>query len=622
MPFIVNVGSIKGISQLVFFSTTSTNAAIFIQKRSQDLTRRYYHYQVVAGTNSFVYDGWNDLIQRTFVGNPNSAADSYGSIQKPSRAYPFEFDPANPATSSPWHNIIYENFNESYFAGFRALNISFPFGEAFTDTPNNHTWLLHPLDQLYGTTGFSTIYSRAGACGMTNGYKSTTLPEWCPARVKGFTGAVKQLLEGTMAPTGRTAMTEYCDVVLYIPGAGGWGGYRDYLHAWWTASAGTNAERDSALTQRLDQMANFIISCKASTDDVGILSVALDIGSLTATPDNVQLYRSLPDYKSDTCELSNWYFAQKLESSGIVTYTESRGQTQTSKIVINATLTGTKGTTSSIAWKNMAMDENFMWFSDPELSLSKGESYFTDNNYINNEAIPIAHRLSGSFLTLGTRLPWNMTTGVTYSGFTMEQYYANFGDSAGPHYTISMVYSPHYAMSQLYAGADVYMDHLYRTRGLQGWADRRKMKTFTTYAIDPYAICGHAVVQPGKTSGSYTWWFAQTINTMPLFYGFGFTTSAATKTSAGYPTTNYTGGFWTDGVNVGNSDTISFFNTNVRGTSFGSQLAVFKKLATTYNPPDVADPPEWLGSGPQPSPYQKYVVDDIYWNGTIDTSLR
>jgi hypothetical protein len=177
-------------------------------------------------------------------------------------------------------------------------------------------------------------------------------------------------------------------------------------------------------------------------------------------------------------------------------------------------------------------------------------------------------------------------------------------------------------MSQIYGCADIYMGYLYRTRELQGWANRRKMKSFGTYAIDPYTMCGHALLQPGKTSGSYTWWFGQSVNLMPLFYGWGFTTSASTKTGVGYPTTNYTGGFWTDGVNVGNSDTVSYFNTNIRGTTFGKQLAVFRDLATKYNPPGVTDPPEWLGSGIQPFPYPKYVTDDPYWNNTIDTSLR
>lgn len=616
-----NVSRVTGFQRLIFgFPSSINNASVFIQQRSNDLTRRYYQYLIVASTNTEEYDGWNFQAIRTFKGNPNSSSDAYGHVPQNSRAYPFEYDPVNPATSSPWHNIIFENFSQSYYAGMRALSLHFPFGEAFTD----HTWLLHPLDQLYGTTGYATIYTRAGLCGMTS-YNSTTMPEWCPARVKGFTGAIKQLLEGNMTPSGRTGITEYCDVFLYLPGTNGWQSYRNYMHSWWTNSAATNAARDAALTARLDQMVDFVISCKASTSNKGFLSVGLDVGSYSATPENVQLYRSLSDYKSDTCELANWYFAQKLEAAGIPVYTESRGVTQSRRAVItsNAGSTlGATGATASVSWNKIVGDENYLWYSDPVLAASKGDNYFVDRYYIDNESIPVVHRLAGSYLTIGNRLPWNMTTSVTFAGFTMEQFFAVYGDPNGSHYTFNMVYSPHYAMSQIYGCADIYMDYLYRTRGLDGWGNRRKFKSFGTYAIDPYLMCGFPVIQPGKTSGSYTWWDSQTVNTMPLFYGYGFTTSASSKVFPGYPTINYTGGFWTDGVNVGNTDTISWYNNNFRGTTFGKQLATFRELAIGYNPPNVPDPPEWLGSGPQPTPYPKYVVDDPYWNNIIDTSLR
>ena len=620
---------------------TLTLESQFAKLRNKDLTKRFYSYMFIANQTgvtdpaNLVFDGWSYIAKATFMGKP----DGTGSIPRTVRAYPFEYNPANPKTSSPWHNVIYERFFEDYFAGIRALSIHFPWSTAFSGISGMNSWMLQPLDMLYGTTGFTFMYPRAGLCGYINGYNSTTEPEWCQARVKGFTGAIKQLLEGTMSPSGRTGITQACDVMIYTPSLDGWANYRTQKHIWWDRCAGTSAERDTALNARIDQYINeLIIPMKATTATGGILSISLDVGSYAATPDDIHLWRTMPDYRSDTCELASWYMRGKLEENGVYCYTEARGVTQWNKIDLGFSYPdgvpkrGATGATASTGMKAIVGDENYLWYSDPDLSFSKGEVYYKNRSYIRNINSPAFHRLTGSYLTIGSRLPWEISTETTYEGFTMEQYYANFSDPAGSHYLFSMVYSPYWSLSQIYGAADIYNDYLYRTAtyGNAVWGERRAMKQFSTLAIDWFSFAGWPLINQGECAGGgglgstlghdYRWWdpvAVPSVNTMPRFYGYGFTTSAASKTMFGYPTDTYTAGFWTDA-------TVDWWRDNVRGKTFGTLLNIFKDLAMRANPTGAPDPPYWIDA-PSPEPFPSYPVwghTDTYWTHGIDSTIR
>ena len=97
-----------------------------------------------------------------------------------------------------------------------------------------------------------------------------------------------------------------------------------------------------------------------------------------------------------------------------------------------------------------------------------------------------------------------MSTETVYSGYTMEQFLANFADPAGAHYSYSMVYSPYYAACYLYSGADIYLDHLYRTAtyGNAIWGEKRALKQFSTFALDFYAHAGWPMYNQGRTAGA------------------------------------------------------------------------------------------------------------------------
>lgn len=619
---------------------TLTLESRFVKLRQNDLTKRFYSYIFVAVEtgvtlpSKLIFDGFNYISKATFMGKPDSG---YGSAPRVSRAYPFEYNPTNPKTSSPWHNVIYERFIEDYSAGMRAISIHFPWSTAFSGISGMNSWLLQPLDMLHGTTGFTFMYPRAGLCGYTNGYDSTTEPEWCQARVKGFSGAIKQLLEGTMSPSGRTGITQACDVMIYTPSLDGWPSYRNQKQLWWDKCAGTSAERDATLNARIDQYVNeLLVPMKATTATGGILSVSLDVGSYAATPADIHLWRTLPDYRSDDCELSSWYFRGKLEENGIYCYTEARGQTQWNQIDLGYGKVGTVGITAATGVKSIVGDENYFWFSDPDLgpTVAKyADTYFKDRSYIRNRNIPVVHRLTGSYVTLGARMPWQYSTEAVYGGYTMEQYLANFADPDGSHYSYSMVYSPYWPLSAIYAGADIYNDYLYRTTpGIQRneiWGARRALTQFSTLAIDVFQHAGWNLINQGRCAGigglgaslshDYTWWNPVTApytNIMPLFYGFGFTTSAASKTVSGYPTVNYTGGFWTDA-------SVSWWNSNVRGSTLGTLLNIFKDLAMRYNPTGAPDPPYNIDApSPAPYPYLVWGKTDPYWENGVDSTIR
>jgi hypothetical protein len=194
-----------------------------------------------------------------------------------------------------------------------------------------------------------------------------------------------------------------------------------------------------------------------------------------------------------------------------------------------------------------------------------------------------------------------------------------------------MVYSPYWSLSAIYAGADIYNDYLYRTatQGNEIWGARRALTQFSTLAIDVFQHAGWNLINIGRCAGigglgaslshDYTWWNPVTVpstNVMPLFYGFGFTKSAASKHPNGYPTTDYTGGFWTDA-------SVSWWNSNVRGSTFGTLLNIFKDLAMRYNPTGAPNPPYNIDApSPAPNPYPVWGKTDPYWENGVDSTIR
>lgn len=602
-----NIYSIVNLKSLSFTSFDANS--ILALRRGKDIVRRYYYFFTVAAQRGqgqgTAWSGWNNYPIRGFCGSPES---TYGSaaLRKTERAFPFEFNPANPSESSPWHNMLYEFFYNSFLFGMRAISIHFPFGHPdLYDNLSKGSWALTPLEWLNGSH-------------ITSAYTSTTNAEICPARVKGFTGAVRKIIEGNLKPvaasrTGETGINEPCDVLLYLPGFMGWGGYRDLTHTWWDGVAGNSAAKDVALTTQLDNYVAFIRSMKSNNPNHGILSVAIDVGTHGASPESVSLYRSMPDYRSDVCELADYYVEQKLLAMGIPVARESRVVVSRRKakagFYTKSTISGTLGATANTGHKNFSGDENYLWYSDPEINSGfNGNNAYTEV-YVKNGVGDWTHRLAGSYTTFHGYLPYGLTYIVSYAGRT-----ADVGDITN-NYSVNGAYTPHHHLSHVYACADIYTDYLYRNTGNTGWANRRLLKNFSIFSIEPYNQLGAGLFYQGTNASKYTWWYntIPTLNTAlyPLFrtaspQGWTFTWNPPT-------TTGYSGGFWT-------ATSRDWFIANIigpTGATFGHSLNVFKTLAMDYNPPGKSNPP-----GFEASPGFTQWGSDPYYLNVIDPIIR
>jgi len=413
-----------------------------VSKINKDLIRRYYsiHYLSTNGANPAFFD-WNEKTRRTFLGSPSSTA-GYAGAWRGARAYPFEFDPVNPASSSPWHNIIYEHVFEHYKAGFRAFHFHFPFGGyAFS-------WLGTPIQWL--DTNASLVDAKTSQ-----------------AMVVGFSEAIKALLSGTMTPSGRpTQITEPCDVLMYTNGACGFKEYRDQLHALHASFSGTTAQKDAQLLQFLDRVADLYIACLPSGKS-GVLTMVFDTAANSATPACISHHRSLPDYVSDTCELADWYVSQRLAAAGIKTMPEARPRNEKTTASFNSvsgvSSSGSAGDLLPVQWSGFDAGCNWGYFSDPE----SGDAFYA--NYKKNDFSPHYHIQHGSYLATNAKL--QARVGVS----TVVQNGAAIRDlNVTPSSPFANVYTPHHVMVNIYTAADVYMDHMWRIGDTaQDWEAKR-----------------------------------------------------------------------------------------------------------------------------------------------------
>jgi hypothetical protein len=508
-----------------------------IRKTSESLIRRFYSVLYIStnGTNP-TWQDWNSATERSYNGVPSPLL-GYTGAWRGARAYPFEFNPVNPETSSPWHNIIYERFFEHYNVGFRSVHLHFPFGGYA------HSWLGTPLQWLANKT-------------------SKVDPQDCQARVRGFQGAVKGLLNGNLTPAGRPVqITEPCDVILYTNGACGYKEYRDQLHALHASLSGSLEEKDALLNAFIDNVADFYIGCLGG-DGSGVLTVIIDTSANSATPSCLAHHRSLPDYVSDACELVDWRFANRLESRGIRVLAEARPRKLKTVASYNSfagvTTSGVSGSPLPVQWHGFGAGANWAHFSDP----AQGDPFYAD--YFENGLSHHNHLQHGSYLATVDKLQRIGVNPVVFNGAATRNL------NTTPPTTFGVVYTPHHAMVNIYTAADVVIDHLWRSGDTtQDWNSKRVMRGFMTYGIDSSFLGGWPQLFAAATPGEYTFWDLTVTNTMQNWVLADFITN---------PTT-YTGGYWTTASKA-------FFNSTVRQNTLQDFIdVVLTPLAVSYRPP-------------------------------------
>lgn len=549
-------------------------------RRATDRVRRTYSVKYLSVVNANpTFNDWSDRVVRTFLSTPHPTEGSghkgvraFGANRNPSEVLwlsEFDFNPASPSTSSPWHNILYELIWEDFVYGYRAFHFHFPFGSY-----NNESWLCSPIE-------------------WEDGFLSGTDASICPARWKGFWEGIKQLCDGTFpAPAGgRQILNDQVDVQVYLNGASGFKEYRDFMHLVWTGAGGGTAG-DNAVKALLDRMVNRVVAAKP-IEGRGILTICIDAGRESATPSCIHLHRSLPDYKSDFCELADWYFATELRKNGITVTCESR----TARVKTQARFadrfgnltTGTVGSECYTGWGRWTGDASWAWFSNPEVTAGEADNVFnTDNDW--------THIIMGSFLADESKNPYGVRTQV-FNGASTRNLITTPAFNGN-------VYTPYHAMLNIYTLADMLQDVKWRQGNTdKDWANRKCHKQFFTYGIDTDFVGGLRLVQP-STDGSFTahlgpaaryTWQNGDLSFMPA------TWNLATFTAN--PTT-FNGGYWS-------ATSKSFFNTNIRNhATLAAWLDnIETNLLTNARPPNKPGSETTWGS-------------DSLYTGSVEAEMR
>jgi hypothetical protein len=550
------------------------------RRRATDRIRRLYSVKYISVTNAgTVWNDWTDRIVRLFLSTPHPSEGSgwrgvraFGANYNPSEVLwvsQFDFSVPSPSTSSPWHNILYELINEDYTYGYRSFHFHFPFGSY-----NNESWMCTPIE-------------------WEDAFVSTTDPLICPARWKGFWEAIKQLCDGTFpAPAGgRSQITDPLDIQIYFNGASGFREYRDFMHSVWTTAGGGTAG-DAAVKALLDRFIARVVSMKPA-EGKGILTVCLDAAARSATSSCVHLHRSLPDYKSDFCELADWYVANKIRNAGIMVTCESRPWRVKVRAEYSDRLgvdyNGTTGAETYTGWSRWTGDTSWAWFSNPAVTPAEWKN-------IPNEDADWTHIIMGSFLADESKNPYGSRTKV-FNGAAIRDLVTHPAATGN-------IYTPYQCMLNLYTVADMLQDVKWRQGDkTKDWFSRKGHKQFITYGIDLDFMGGVKLIQPSTDStytahlgpaARYTWQNGD-LSYMPATWNLASFTAA--------PTT-FAGSYWS-------TTSKSFFNTNVRNhANLGAYLDnITTVLLTNGRPPGApGTETEWGG-------------DSLYL-GSVDAEMR
>jgi hypothetical protein len=499
--------------------------------------------------NDRPWKGWTYSNISFFQGNPYPTG---------TRAYPFEFNPVNPETSSPWHNIFYNHIIDVYKWGSRSFAFYGPFGTELI------SWFLDPL--TWKTT-----------------HTSTTNKEFCPARWKGFNYALRSVLEGNMIPVnGGEGITEPCNVELYLSPQRAVKQFKDRSNAYWLSLGSTNEERDVNYYKKLDEFIDeFLISAKGRYENSGKLYISLSSTIRTATPSTVHLFRSLSDYRTDALELSDWYIRTKLANNDIVMFFESRGEktinrassfntaTQTSEL-------GTIGTTSNVDWAGnpMIIGEYWLWYSNPD------NSDVGFDNFITNQQTPLILRTFDSAFPLidYTRDPYQTPMTYTFGGFSKTITYDIPGNSPNPDDGFySAIYTPSNYLWSLYALSD---NLRYYSSFLTG--EKINVSHLMTYAPERFML-GSATVSllhpvfgiPAAAPEENYWRVSpEALSFRPLFNQSEFLSNPTMYGSQSGQ------GWW-------RQDGITFWDINIRKNTFTKFIQFLETYSSTTCPPNT-----------------------------------
>lgn len=544
----------------------------------------------------------------TFQGSRYSA--NQGGVCQ-GRPYAFEYDPANPTVSSPWHNSLYELAVDPYMWGIRSFLIYWPMGS---------------FPQYNYVTRYLDLWD-------SGYYNSFTDASRCPSRIRGFTSAVKNMLEGKLNPTGYTSMSEPCNVLLYMKCQTGfytfrWGGtgpaevgtqyYPGSLNFWDRCyqRAGNTAAANALYYSYLDRFVDDILSMRGGPT-AGKLTVGFDSMANSANPGTMHLFTSLPsEYtRGLSYEMGDWYVYNKLRNNGIQTYVEAR-PLKVFSMLDNGGLTsgsasnipGICGATAISLWNDHLSVEYNMWFTDPDVN--KSSPFF--QKFVPNSDTSTVFRWVQNTGPLGTtydpyKVPLTVLTGGT-------SWTISYNNGATTWY-----YTPHQSLFALYTASDVYRKHKNYTKTGMTFAgvayDYFTKGLIIEYPYFSRGLCGNNEVNPTNNAGSLTGYYrVQSNNAFSgnrIGYGkeraFNEVSFAAGPTAYGIAagSNNSAPGWWTERG-------MSFWIRNVAQASFTGFIQMLENLSSEAIPTG-GNSAGWTGT---------FYPFDSYSNGVIPPSMR
>jgi hypothetical protein len=453
------------------------------------------------------------------------------------RAYPWEADPANPEISSPWHNVIYETTIDIFNWGCRAFSFYGPWGGE-TEQP---FWKPQQWKKTFTTSD----------------------PKVAPARWKGFKYAIRALLEGTLAPDGKTPIDEPCNVHIYMTSTRGVTLLRNPTNVYWESLGTTDTERDENYYIELNDLINDLIEAKGRKPNSGKLYISVGSAVACATPDTLHLYRSAAGYKTDALELGDWYIMNKLKDNGIVHLFEARY----AKTLTQSPHGGNVGEQSINGWAGnpMTCGEYWLWYSNPD---NENPGF---NNYITNQETPLMMRLYDSFYPLPSYV-----NGATVDPYQVQLTYIHAGQTrmlreSDADSSIAL-YTPSASMFEFYRISDNYRRYNDKNGVVFDYPNILSFN-FTRYMGGSW----YHPVYNGVVDPQMKYW---RVSNIAIHTRSEFNTAIFLADPFGYGATNAAHGFWTP---TGKD----YWDNNIRQSTFDQFITVVSQYSDDFCPPNI-----------------------------------
>ena len=453
------------------------------------------------------------------------------------RAYPWEADPVTPDISSPWHNVIYETTIDIFNWGCRAFSFYGPWGGE-TEQP---FWKPQQWKKTFTTSD----------------------PKVAPARWKGFKYATRALLEGNLAPAGKTPINEPCNVHFYMTSTRGVTLLRQATNDYWESLGANDGERDQNYYIELNDLINDLIEAKGRTTNSGKLYISVGSSVMCATPDTLHLYRSAAGYKTDALELGDWYIMNKLKQNGIVHLFEARDP----KTLTQSPHGGVVGVESINGWAGnpMTCGEYWLWYSNPD---NENPGF---DNYITNQETPLMMRLYDSFYPLPSYVngatvdPYQVQLTYIHAGQTRMLRESDANSSIG-------LYTPSGSMFEFYRISDNYRRYNDKNGVVFDYPNILSFN-FTRYMGGNW----YHPVYNGAEDPQMNYWRVSNIaiHTRSEFDNARFLTDPF-----GYGATNAAHGFWTP---TGKD----YWDNNIRQSTFDEFITFVSQYSDNFCPPNV-----------------------------------